>query len=128
VDSPPENTPGIRPALKQLCRTVAAIAGNRLELLAVEAEEARLQSIGLLLWLAAALAFGVMTLGSVTLLILVLCWENHREAALICCSAIYLVITIVSVWQFNEKLRHWRAFSATLEEIKKDLKCLDEKS
>ena len=127
MDSTPEKTEGIRPTLKRLARTVVAIAGNRFELLALEVHEARLRLIEALLWVTAVLAFGLMTLALITATVLVLFWENHKEAALVSCSAFYLVITLASFWQLNRRLRNWPAFSATLEEIKKDLACWEEK-
>jgi len=127
METPSEPPPGIFSPLRRLLQTLVAIAGNRAELLAVEVREESARWLTAFLLVAALVALGTLTLALVTLTIVVLCWPDHRVAALVGLSAVYLVATVIVAARLRWRLHHWPTFSATVAELKKDKSWLEEK-
>ena len=123
----PEPGPGIWQSLRNLLRTLLAIAGNRAELLGVELREEAARWIGAFLLAAALVALGTLTLALITLTIVVACWDEHRLAALITLSLVYLAGTIVAALGLRWRLQRWPSLSATVAELKKDKAWLEKK-
>ncbi len=119
---------GIFASLKQVLKTVAAIAENRLELLVVEWHEERLRAFEVLLLAGIALVLALMTLMVVTMTIVVVCINNDRIGVVIGLSLVYLASTIGACWRLRSRLKNWAPFRETLAEIKKDRACLEDKS
>lgn len=105
---------------KRLLRTVAAIAQNRVELLFVELQEERTRLVELLLLAAGAVACALMALLMISFTLVVVFWDEHRVAVLVCLSVVYLAAAAIGFWKLNGRLRNWQAFSDTLAEFKKD--------
>ncbi len=119
---------GIFASLRQVLKTVAAIAENRLELLVVEWHEERLRAFEVLLLVGIALVLALMTLMVVTMTVVVVCINNHRIDVVIGLSVVYLLATIGAWWRLRARLKNWAPFRETLAEIKKDRACLEDKS
>lgn len=112
--------------MKRLLATLLATAWIRMELLAVEVQEEGRHWIQTLLWTAALVALGTMTLGLITATLVLVLWEQHRVAALAGLSGIYLAGTLFAACRLRRRLRGWAAFPATINELKKDKACWEE--
>ena len=119
---------GILGSLRRLVQTFLAIAQNRLELLLVEFQEERRQFFEALLLAGIVLVLGTMTLAVVTCTLVVLCVHFNRLDLLLGLGLLYLLGTIFAFLRLRRHLRDWTPFAATLDELKKDLTCLEEKS
>lgn len=107
-----------------------ALAGveNRIELFLVELREERFRVFDVLLLVCAGAMVGFMALLTVTVTLVVIFWDSARVPVLIVLSAGYCLATMGILWQLNTRLRNWSSFSATLDQLKKDRACLEEKS
>ena len=106
--------------MKKILQALVAIAGNRVELLALEAREESGRWLHVLLLGAALIALAALTLTLVTLTIVVVCWEEHRLAALVGLSVLYLLGTLALAAKLRWCLQHSPSFSGTVGEIRKD--------
>lgn len=123
--NPPEG--GILHSASRLIRTLRELAGNRIELFLLEVQEERIRLFDALFLLAAGLVCLLMTLIMISVTIVVLFWDSHRLLVLGLLSAFYAVGAVLSLLQLRSLLLRWQAFSATLDQIKKDTQCFKEK-
>lgn len=112
-------------SLQRLLDTGLAIAGNRVELFAVELREEKCRLVEAILCAVAVAALGVMALTLVTFTVVVLLWENGRIPALAGLAVLYLAGTFFAWRALQRRLKASLAFAATLEQIKKDRACLE---
>jgi len=99
----PASRRGLRTAAAQLGGTLLGLGRTRLELAAVEFEEARARATErLVLALIAGLCFALAVLAA-SMLVVVLFWDTHRIAALCAVTIVYAP-----------------AFAATLAELERD--------
>jgi uncharacterized membrane protein YqjE len=120
-----ERPAGLLASSRRLLASLLEMVQTRLEIVSGEFEEERerLQELvvyGLVsLWL---ISFGVIFL---TLLVVVLLWEEHRYAALGAFAALYLGLGAYVLAMLRRKLRERsRLFAATIAELKKDRQSL----
>jgi len=112
-------------ASKQLAQRLLTIGENRLELLAVEVQEERMRLLhGFLLAFAVA-ALGILAGLSLTAAIVVLGWPYSHIAVLLALTGLYGAAAICLYWRLAGWLRDWQAFSATLDQLRKDRACLE---
>lgn len=123
MDSAPQGESGIAATLARVFQTLRETAVTRLELFLLEAKEERLRLFDALLIAAAGVVFSLMTLIMVTLTIVVFFWETHRMAALAILSLAYAGGAAAAMVGLRSRLKRWRAFSATLDQLKKDFAC-----
>jgi uncharacterized membrane protein YqjE len=123
MDSAPQGESGIAATLARVLQTLRETAVTRLELFLLEAKEERLRLFDALLIAAAGVVFSLMTLIMVTLTIVVFFWETHRMAALAILSLAYAGGATAAMVSLRSRLKRWRAFSATLDQLKKDFAC-----
>ena len=105
---------------KQFARRLLTIGENRLELLAVEAQEERdrlLQAVLLALGLA---AFGLLATCTLTAAIVVLAWSWCPVAVLLILAGLYMLAAFWLARRLNSLLHDRQAFSASLDQLKKD--------
>ncbi len=119
---------GFFASLRRLLTTGLAIAHNRLELLLVEAREQRLLALEAVFWVAAVAVCGFLALAMFTVAVLLLFGEEHRLAVVLVLGALYLLATIGAFLRLRHRLNHWPFFSASLDELKKDKACWEDKS
>lgn len=106
---------------KELLSLFLALAENRLELLALELREEQIRLIRLCVWVAVAVATGLLTLILATIAVVFLVDAAHRPAALIGFTLFYLLLALVSVATVLRKLKNYSLpFSQTIAEFKKD--------
>lgn len=113
---------------RQLLRTLHSLFEKRLDLFLLELKEERLRLISALLLAAMGGICAFMVLALVTLAIIVFFWAEHRTAVLIVLIGLYSVGAVAAFLSLRRRLQRWEAFSATLEQIRKDRECLETKS
>ncbi len=128
MDTSPEPSPGLFSAVRRLLNTALAGVENRIELFLVELREERFRVFEVLLLGCAAALLGFMALLTVTVTLVVVFWDSARVQVLVVLSACYSLATIGILWRLKVLFRNWSSFSATLDELKKDRACLEEKS
>jgi uncharacterized membrane protein YqjE len=113
--------PSLMHALRRLGASLLSLLRVRAELFGIELDEekARLRTTAILALLAAVfLALGLQVL---TLLAIVLFWDTYRLTAIAALAVLYLGIAAAMGWKIRGLWRRARPFSATLEELRKDL-------
>ena len=128
METPTEPSPGLFSSLKGLLNTALAGVENRIELFLIELREERIRVFDVLLLGCAAAVLGFMALLTVTVTLVVMFWDSARVPVLVVLSVGYSVGAIAVIWRLKVRLRKWSSFSATLDELKKDRECLEEKS
>ncbi len=128
MDTSTEPSPGLFSAVRRLLNTALAGVENRIELFLIELREERFRVFDVLLLGFAAAVLGFMALLTVTVTLVVIFWDSARVQVLVALSACYTLATIGVLWRLKVRLRNWSSFSATLDELKKDRACLEEKS
>jgi len=114
--------------LTRMLKTLRDVVENRVELFLVEWREERLRLLELLLLLLAGTVCALMALLMVTLAIVVFFWDTHRLLVVALIILAYAGAAAAAFGMLRSRLRRWRAFAATLEQIKKDQACFKEKS
>lgn len=122
-DTPPLETGGLGSTAARLFKTLRDLAESRVELFLVELREERIRLFDALLLAAAGIVCALMTLVMITLTVLVMFWDTHRLLALLLITLAYAVAAVVAFVKLRFRLQHWQAYSATLEELKKDCAC-----
>jgi len=124
VSVPPK--PGLFGSLRALATTLVTIATTRLEILATEYEQEKLR-LGrmLMLWIALAF-FAAMALIFLSLLLVMLFWDEHRMAAIGAITLAYTLLAIAAAgWLRHEVQRGSHLFSVSLAELRKDRQALE---
>ena len=121
ADTPPRYRRDLRGALVRLTSALVEFGRTRIELAAVELEEARARAgdnLALVLVAAAAFAFALL---AASMLIVVLFWDTHRIAALCVLTLFYLLTGAFALWRLSERKKaDPPAFAATLAELERD--------
>lgn len=123
MDGTPPTEGGVLSAAARLLKTLHDVAENRIELFLVELKEERLRLFDALLLAAVGIVCALMTLAMITLTVLVIFWDTHRLLALTLVTVAYAVTATVAFVKLRSRWQHWQAYSATLEEFKKDFAC-----
>ena len=118
---PPGGRRGLRAATAQLAETLLGLGRTRLELAAVEFEEARARAAErLVLVLVAGLCFALAVLAA-SLLVVALFWDTYRIPALVCVTVAYTLVALLAAWRLAVRRKsHPPAFAATLAELERD--------
>jgi len=127
MDTPTESGPGLFSSVKRLLNTALAGVENRIELFLVELREERFRVFDALLLGCAAAVLGFVALLTVTVTLVVIFWDSARVPVLVILSVCYSLGAIGALWRLTIRLRNWSSFSATLDELKKDRACFEEK-
>ncbi len=128
METSSEKSPRIVPSLKKLLHILVATAVNRLELAAVETREEAARWVESLILVAALAVLGALTLAMVTLTIVIAYWEEHRLAALVALSVLYVLGLVGIALRLRWRLKNWDSFGATIAELQKDKACLENQS
>jgi uncharacterized membrane protein YqjE len=116
---------GLLESIRRMGSSLLALIHTRVELFAVELQEEKLRAISFLGWLIVALALAVagilMALGVLGLFL----WQRTGYAGVIAQTVVTLGSAAGLMWMLRRRiLRGPDPFSATIEEIGKDLDCL----
>jgi len=117
------STVGFKPlatSSKQFARQLLTIGENRLELLAVEVQEGREHLLHALLLALGVAAFGMLASLTLTAAIVVLLSAYSPVIVLLVLTVLYGAGGICFYRRLTGLLRQWQAFSATLEQLRKD--------
>lgn len=123
MEQTPHRRGGLWAAFTRLLNTLGDVADNRVELFVVEWQEERRRLLDMLVLLLAGAVFSLMALLTITLAILAAFWDTHRALVLALVIAAYLGAATAAFWVLCCRLRQWQAFSATVEQFKKDRAC-----
>ena len=119
-------TDGIVHSARRILAILVRMVETRLNLLAVEVVEEQRRIWLLLVLTALALIFGSMALISLSLLVIVAFWDDHRLLAMSCVLGFYLVATGVTLFILKQKVAGGRGlFASSLDELAKDRAELD---
>jgi len=119
---------GVVQTVVRLIKTLRALAGNRMELFLLEVQEERIRIFDALFLLAAGLVCIMMALIMITFTVVIIFWDTHRLLVLGLLVAGYAVGAAWALSRLRFLLRRWQAFSATLDQIRKDSECFKDKN
>ena len=106
---------------KTFVATLIAIVGTRLEIAAGELEEERLRLSGIVAYAAMVFLFAALGLIFLSLLVVVVFWDEHRIAALTGVVIVYALLAAIAGLQLRKRLsQKSRLFSVTVDELRKD--------
>jgi uncharacterized membrane protein YqjE len=115
-------------SLKRLTGTLLQIVQTRLELLADEFEVERLRVGQMLLFGSIALFCLGLCIMLCTVLLVVLCWDSHRELVLASLAALFLGSGLYCVYRLRCLVRGQPGlFSSSLTELARDIEHLEER-
>jgi len=115
-------------SVRELARSILAIAGTRARLAATELEEQAVRLVEIALWFALALLFLGVALVFVSVLIVFAYWDSNRMLAAGLLAALYVAAGTAAASVMRARLRERPSFlSATLDELHKDLERLERK-
>jgi len=98
---------------------------DRLELLSIEVQEEKFRLIQLIIWVAAAVFAGVMTLLMASVTVAYFFWTDARLGVLLGLTGFYAVVLVAIIVGFRRMIaRQPKPFAGTLEEIKEDRACI----
>ena len=116
---------GLLSTITRMLKTLRDTVENRIELFIVEWQEERLRLFQSLLLALTGIVCALMALILITLTIVVVFWDTHRVLVLVLLTLAYVGGSAAALLTLRSRLRQWRAFSATLEQIKKDSACFE---
>jgi uncharacterized membrane protein YqjE len=128
VTEPQQTEGGLLGPIKQMLRTASHLLESRAELFLLELKEERVRLLAALLLALAGGICALLALVLITFLIVVVFWDGYRVPVLLALIATYAAGAIGAFVSLRRRLRRWHAFSASLEQIKKDRECLQTKS
>jgi uncharacterized membrane protein YqjE len=115
----------ITDSIVRLGTSLIATLHTRLELASVEIEEEFGRYGSYFIWSLVGLFCGVVTILLLILLVLILCWDSHRELALFGLIAIFGLATLAIVFYLKTAFKNKpRLLAATLNELQSDLQTL----
>jgi uncharacterized membrane protein YqjE len=109
---------------KRFAQGLLTIGENRLELLAVEVQEERERLLRAFLLALGVAAFGLLAGITLTAAIVVSLWPWSHTAVLLVLTLLYAGAAICLCRRLTGLLRDWQTLSATLDQLRKDRKCL----
>ncbi len=120
-----ESNPGggvqLGAAAKRLALRLATIGENRVELLAVEIQEARERLLCALLLALGVAVFGLLAALAFTAAIVICLWTWSHVAVLMGLTVVYAAAGIWLYRRLSALIRHWHTLPASLDQIHKDL-------
>jgi uncharacterized membrane protein YqjE len=117
----PEAGLGLMASVKRLLSTLIFIASTRLELLANELQEERLRLTQMLFFALLALFFFGIGILLLTVLVVLLFWDDHRLAVTCVLSVIFFALGLLMVMLLRSKAQAKSSlFSASLAEFARD--------
>jgi len=120
-DAPGEARGGLRGALEQFGASLVELVHTRLELAAIEFDEARERAVEWFILVNIAVLFLAFAVLAASALVVVLYWDTHRIAALCGVVISYLLIGLGALWRLSRRGRDEAPpFAGTLAELERD--------
>lgn len=123
MSDPDSPSRGLFDSLGKLLGTVLSSLQNRAELFALELREEKYRLINLIFLAGLVLFLGVVAFLLLLTVFIFLIPEEHRMPIAAVVGVLCLVGSILSAIQLKKRLKN-RAFSETVDQIKKDFECL----
>jgi len=111
-----------------MLQTASQLLESRAELFLLELKEERVRLVAALLLALTVGICALMSLLLVTFTVVVVFWDSYRIPVLMALTVAYLAGAVGAFVSLRRRLRRWRAFAASLEQIKKDRACLEAKN
>lgn len=116
---------GLLATARRLGQSVLGLLSTRLELAAIELQEEKLRALGLLAWLAAALALAIagilLAVGTLALFL----WRQAGYAGLVGLTVVVLGAAATCFYVMRRRVVQGpKPFAATVAEFRKDAACL----
>lgn len=124
MDEPRQDPVGLLATGRRILRLIGSLARSRLELILVELKEERIRVVDALLFAVLGVVCAVMALVLFTFTLVVIFWE-HSVLVLVVLTLLYGAAASAAFLTLRDRLRRWETLSATLEQFKKDLACLE---
>ena len=127
--SGPTPSRGLVDDLRGLFGSLIGLAGRRLELLTIEAQEEKARLLDLVFRAAAVLVLSWMALVTATATLVVAFWDQHPVIVLAVVTLAYGGTAAVLALSLRRRLRQaGRPFAGTIEELRKDRECFGTKN
>jgi uncharacterized membrane protein YqjE len=110
---------------KQFALRLATVGENRLELLAVEMQEARERLLCNILMALGVAVFGLLAALTFTAAIVVWLWVWSPVIVLLSLTFVYATAGLCLYRRLRTLLKNWQTLPATLDQIRKDLAGLE---
>jgi uncharacterized membrane protein YqjE len=120
MEPPPSNAGQLVTTSKRFARRLLAIGENRFELLMVEVREERERLLRAILLALGVGTFGLLAGAAFTGAVVVLLREFSRLAALLFLAGLYGATAVCLYRRLTRRLREWRNFPATRDQLRKD--------
>jgi len=111
---------------KLFARRLFIIGENRLELLIVEAQEERGRLVQALLLVLGVAALGFLAVLALNIALVLLLWNLSPVLVLLGLAGLYAVSAVCLYRRLTHLLGNWNMLSATLDQLRKDLACLEQ--
>lgn len=105
---------------RRIVQTLAAITGNRVELLLVEWQEERERLVLTGLFLLGAVTFALLGGIALTIAVTLAFWDQSPILAVGILGGIYFILAAYFFLRLHKLKRNWESFPETLQQIKKD--------
>jgi len=119
---------GLFSTVTRIVKTLRETVENRIELFLLEAREDRLRLLDLLILAAIGVALAMMTIIVATFTIVVLFWDSYRILTLVILTLTYGAAAAIVIANLRSKIKNWRSFQATFDQLQKDRECFKKKS
>ncbi len=110
---------------KHFARRLLTIGENRLALLMVEVQEERVRLLRAILLALGVAALGLLAGVALTGVVVVLFWDFSPVAVLLALTGLYGAAAVFLYRRLTVLLRDWQNLPATLDQLRKDLACLE---
>lgn len=120
---PPQNETRLAAKPPGLAQRLVAIGENRLELLAVELQEEAGCLVRTLFLAFASVGCALLALMALSAAVVVMAWSWSPEGVLLSLGLLYGLASAICYANLQSVMKRWRAFEATLEQLKKDGQC-----
>ena len=129
MTSGPTPSRGLFDDLRGLFGSLIGLAGRRLELLTLEAQEEKARLLDLVFRAVAVLVLSWMALVTATATLVVAFWDQHPVTVLVVVTLGYGGAAALLALSLRRRLRQAsRPFAGTLEELRKDRECFGTKN
>jgi len=112
---------------KRFAQRLVVIGENRFELLIVEVQEERRRLLHVIFLALGVATFGFLALLALNVVIVVLLWNLSPVAVLLILAGLYSTGAFYLYRRLAAMLGDWTMLSATLDQLRKDRECLEEK-
>jgi uncharacterized membrane protein YqjE len=120
----PDSTTWAEPP-KRVFRQLLTIGENRLELLLLEVQEEREHLLRAILLALGVAVFGFLAGAALTVALVVLLWSYSPIGVLLTLTVLYGSVSVVLCRRFTEMHRGWETLPATLDQLRKDRACVE---